>query len=188
MVEAGALQGATAVHGLHVWPRLQSGVFASRVRPAVASGLGGPRDLFMLGAWIGTESKAVDGCDQTFKYRSFDKQVQAHAVQTTEHNLLDQLPLLMQAGTIMAASTMFRALVRGRGGHGGMPHLATDPVIAAAAIVQALQPLVSRETDPVDSAVISVTRLSTGAAADLVCHGRACVHIRRTVQVAGHIF
>ena len=62
----------------------------------------------------------------------------------------------------MAASTRFHAVVRGRGGHGGMPHLARDPVIAAAAIVHALQPLVSRETDPVDGAVISVTRLSTG--------------------------
>lgn len=68
----------------------------------------------------------------------------------------------MQAGTIMAASTRFHAVVRGQGGHGGMPHLARDPVIAAAAIVHALQPLVSRETDPLDGAVISVTRLSTG--------------------------
>ena len=62
----------------------------------------------------------------------------------------------------MAASTRFHAVVRGQGAHGGMPHLARDPVIAAAAIVHALQPLVSRETDPVDGAVISVTRLSTG--------------------------
>ena len=70
--------------------------------------------------------------------------------------------MAVQAGTIMAASTRFHAVVRGHGGHGGMPHLARDPVIAAAAIVHALQPLVSRETDPLDGAVISVTRLSTG--------------------------
>ena len=63
---------------------------------------------------------------------------------------------------MMAASTSFKALVKGQGGHGGMPHLTRDPVIAAAAILHALQPLVSRETDPVDGAVISVTRLSTG--------------------------
>ena len=63
---------------------------------------------------------------------------------------------------MMAASTRFHAVVRGHGGHAGMPHFARDPVIAAAAIVHALQPLVSRETDPVDAAVISVTRLSTG--------------------------
>ena len=43
-----------------------------------------------------------------------------------------------------------------------MPHLARDPVIAAAAIVQALPPLVAHETDPTDSAVLAVTRLSTG--------------------------
>jgi len=62
----------------------------------------------------------------------------------------------------MAASTSFQATVRGRGGHAAMPHLGTDPVLAAAAVVQALQPLVSRETDPVDSAVISITQFSSG--------------------------
>ena len=62
----------------------------------------------------------------------------------------------------MAAANIFEATVRGKGGHGGMPHLARDPVIAAAAIVQALSPLVAHETDPTDSAVLGVTRLSTG--------------------------
>ena len=45
---------------------------------------------------------------------------------------------LLQAGTLMAASTRFNAMVRGRGGHAGEPHLARDPVIAAAAIVQVM--------------------------------------------------
>lgn len=62
----------------------------------------------------------------------------------------------------MAASTSFQAVVKGKGGHAAMPHLTTDPVVAAAAVVQALQLLVSRETDPVDSAVISVTQFNTG--------------------------
>ena len=62
----------------------------------------------------------------------------------------------------MAASTSFQAVVRGKGGHAAMPHLTTDPVVGAAAVVQALQLLVSRETDPVDSAVISVTQFNTG--------------------------
>ena len=43
-----------------------------------------------------------------------------------------------------------------------MPHLARDPVMAAAAIVQALPPLIAQETDPADSAVLGVTRMSTG--------------------------
>lgn len=43
----------------------------------------------------------------------------------------------------MAASDRFNFTVLGRGGHGAMPHLARDPVVAASAVVMALQPLVS---------------------------------------------
>ena len=64
----------------------------------------------------------------------------------------------------MAGSTSFWITVYGKGGHAAMPHLSIDPVVAGSAIVQALQMLVSRETDPVDSAVISVTRFNTGRA------------------------
>ena len=64
-------------------------------------------------------------------------------------------------GALMAASTRFSAAVRGRGGHAALPHATVDPVPAAAAAVLALQTLVSRETAPVDAAVVSVTRLHT---------------------------
>ena len=70
--------------------------------------------------------------------------------------------LATRTGTILAASDRLRVLVTGRGGHAAMPHLAKDPVVAAAAILLALQPIVSRETSPTDAAVISVTRFNTG--------------------------
>ena len=62
----------------------------------------------------------------------------------------------------MAASDRFAISVNGTGGHGAMPHLARDPVVAAAAVVSALQPLVSRETSPTDGAVVTVSRFNTG--------------------------
>ena len=62
----------------------------------------------------------------------------------------------------MAASDRFAISVNGTGGHGAMPHLAADPVVAGAAIVSALQPLVSRETSPTDGAVVTVARINTG--------------------------
>ena len=68
----------------------------------------------------------------------------------------------LQPGTIMAASDRFAISVNGTGGHGAMPHLAKDPVVAAAAVVTALQPLVSRETSPTDGAVVTVSRFNTG--------------------------
>jgi metal-dependent amidase/aminoacylase/carboxypeptidase family protein len=70
--------------------------------------------------------------------------------------------LRAQAGTVMAAADRFWARVQGRGGHGAMPHLAVDPVVAAAAVVAALQPLVSRETSPTSAAVVTVAEFNTG--------------------------
>ncbi len=63
----------------------------------------------------------------------------------------------------MAAADRFWVEVNGRGGHAAMPHLTVDPVMAAAQIVVALQPLVSRETSPTDSTVVTVARFNTGA-------------------------
>ena len=62
----------------------------------------------------------------------------------------------------MAATDTFEVRISGRGGHGAMPHLSADPVVAAAAVVSALQPLVSRETSPTDGAVVTVARFNTG--------------------------
>lgn len=62
----------------------------------------------------------------------------------------------------MAAQDSFRITVAGRGGHGAFPHQTVDAVVAAALIVVALQPLVSRETSPTDGAVVTVARFNTG--------------------------
>ncbi len=69
-----------------------------------------------------------------------------------------------RAGTFMAAAGMLRITVAGRGGHAAMPHLNVDPVVTAAKIVVELQTIVSRETDPLGSAVVSVTTLRGGEA------------------------
>lgn len=62
----------------------------------------------------------------------------------------------------MAASDRFTVSVIGRGGHGAMPHTTHDPVVAASAVVLALQSLVSRETSPLDGAVVTVARSGAG--------------------------
>lgn len=65
-------------------------------------------------------------------------------------------------GPVMAAFDVFELIVRGRGGHGALPHLAVDPVVAAAQMVLAFQTVVSRNIAPVDSAVVSVTEVKAG--------------------------
>ena len=67
-------------------------------------------------------------------------------------------------GPIMAAIDEFDIIVKGRGGHAAMPHQNIDPVVIAAQIIVGLQTLVSRNTDPIQSLVISVTKLNAGEA------------------------
>ena len=71
-------------------------------------------------------------------------------------------------GALMAAKTNFVIRVYGRGGHGSMPHLCVDPIVASAAIIQSLQTIVSRNTDPLDSVVLSVGSIHGGSIENLV--------------------
>jgi hippurate hydrolase len=67
-------------------------------------------------------------------------------------------------GPVMAGADRFEIVVSGRGGHAAMPHQVTDTVLAGAALVQAAQSLVSRNVDPLASAVVSITRFQAGHA------------------------
>ncbi len=86
---------------------------------------------------------------------------------------LDAGSIAVIEGPVMAATDRFEIAVEGRGGHAAMPHQATDTVVAGAALVQALQGLVSRETDPLEAAVVSVTRFHAGGDADNILPERA---------------
>ncbi len=70
----------------------------------------------------------------------------------------------VRAGAVMASFDVFDIEVRGRGSHAAMPNHGVDPVVAAAQIVSALQTIASRNVDPVESAVVSVTRIHGGDA------------------------
>ncbi len=67
-------------------------------------------------------------------------------------------------GPVMAGADRFEIEITGRGGHAAMPHQAVDVVLAGSALVQAAQSLVSRNTDPLAAAVVSITRFHAGHA------------------------
>jgi hippurate hydrolase len=68
----------------------------------------------------------------------------------------------VRAGPLMAAFDIFEIVVRGRGSHAAMPHNGIDAVVTAAQIVTALQTISSRNTHPVEAAVVSVTQIHGG--------------------------
>jgi amidohydrolase len=74
----------------------------------------------------------------------------------------------VRSGPTMAAQDEFTAIVRGKGGHGALPHRAADPLLAAAQAVVALQAIVSRSVDPVQPAVVSVGALHAGHAPNAI--------------------
>ena len=65
-------------------------------------------------------------------------------------------------GPLMAATDQFTLEIEGYGGHAAKPHATIDPIVAGAAIVQALQSIVARNVDPLLNAVISVTTFNAG--------------------------
>jgi hippurate hydrolase len=74
----------------------------------------------------------------------------------------------IRPGGIMAATDVFTIEIEGVGGHAARPHKAVDPILTAANMIVALQSLVSRNVDPMQSAVLSVTMVNAGEASNVI--------------------
>ncbi len=79
----------------------------------------------------------------------------------------------VHAGPVMACSDQFDIAIRGHGAHAAFPHQGRDPTVAGAVLVQALQNIVSRVLDPLDAAVLSITRFHADGGAYNVIPDRA---------------
>ncbi|MGI6775425.1 M20 metallopeptidase family protein [Acetomicrobium sp.] len=73
-----------------------------------------------------------------------------------------------RSGPTMASADIWEVEIKGKGGHGSRPHEAIDPTIAAASIVLSLQTIISRELDPQETAVLSIGRLESGSAPNVI--------------------
>jgi amidohydrolase len=71
-------------------------------------------------------------------------------------------------GPMMASQDLLNVSIEGVGGHGSMPHLAVDPLVAAASVVMALQTVVARNIDAQQAAVVTVGALQAGEAANVI--------------------
>jgi len=76
--------------------------------------------------------------------------------------------LAIKKGPIMASADIWEIVVQGQGGHGAMPHKAIDPTIAASYIISMLQTVVSREINPLEPVVLSVGKIETGSAPNII--------------------
>ena len=83
------------------------------------------------------------------------------------------------SGPAMAGSTSMDIVVKGKGGHGAMPHNTVDPIVLSAALVLDIQTIVSREIKPIDPAVITVGAIHGGTKHNIV---PAEVHLQLTLR------
>jgi amidohydrolase len=74
----------------------------------------------------------------------------------------------VRTGALMAAVECFRCTIFGKGGHGAMPHQTIDSIVVSAQIINALQTIVARNVDPIDSAVVTVGELHAGTANNVI--------------------
>ncbi|AFZ34191.1 amidohydrolase [Stanieria cyanosphaera PCC 7437] len=86
-------------------------------------------------------------------------------------HLWNNLPLGtvgVRSGALMAAVECFRCTIFGKGGHGAMPDQTIDSIVVSAQIVNALQTIVARNINPIDSAVVTVGELHAGTALNVI--------------------
>jgi hippurate hydrolase len=76
--------------------------------------------------------------------------------------------IAVHRGPVMACADRFDIEIRGHGAHAAMPQQGIDPVLAGASLVQALQSVVSRNVDPLDAAVLSITQFHAGDAYNVI--------------------
>ena len=76
--------------------------------------------------------------------------------------------IALRPGPVLASSDKMEITVRGRGAHAAFPHQGIDPIVIASHVIVALQTVVSRTTDPLDSAVVTVARVVGGSGYNII--------------------
>jgi amidohydrolase len=126
--------------------RLPGGEVRFLFQPAEELAPGGARDLVAAGA--------VDGVDFVYGCHVWTG--------------LDVGRVAAMPGPFMAATDFFDLAITGRGGHGGLPHQATDTIAIAAQVVSNLQHIVARRIDPLEPAVVTVGTFHAGEAPNVL--------------------
>ena len=90
----------------------------------------------------------------------------------------------VRSGPVMSSVDSLKMVVKGRGGHAALPHLSVDAIVVAAQVIQGLQVLVSRQTDPVEGKVISIGTIEGGHGRNIVADKVTMTGTVRTLNPA----
>jgi len=87
-------------------------------------------------------------------------------------------------GPMMASSNEFRVTIKGKGAHAAQPHRGIDPVMVAVQVAQGWQTIISREKNPLDTAVLSITQIHAGSATNVIPDEALMIGTVRTFSTA----
>ncbi len=90
----------------------------------------------------------------------------------------------VKSGVIFGSADSFSVTIQGRGGHGGMPHTAIDPVVVTAQVILAIQSIISRETSPFSPAVITIGRVTAGTAFNVIADSAELLGTTRAIDAS----
>ncbi len=116
----------------------------------------------------GTNGEEIGGAEMMMRDGLFDspKVDMALALHLWNEQPLGWLGI--SGGPTMAGAELFSIKITGKGGHGAIPNVTIDPIVASAQIITALQTIVSRNVSPLETAVVSVTTFHSGTAFNVI--------------------
>jgi hippurate hydrolase len=88
----------------------------------------------------------------------------------------------IREGAFLASMDTFSILIKGKGGHAAMPHLTVDPIFIGAQIVTALQGIASRNANPVEAVVVSITQFNGGEIHNVIAPTATLIGTVRTLN------
>ena len=88
------------------------------------------------------------------------------------------------AGAMMASSNEFEVVVRGKGSHAAQPHKSADPIMTAIQIAQGWQTIITRNRNPLDAAVLSITQIHAGSATNVIPDEASLIGTVRTFSTS----
>jgi amidohydrolase len=87
------------------------------------------------------------------------------------------------AGPMMASSNEFHVTVKGKGSHAAQPHKSVDPIMVAVQMAQSWQTIISRNRNPLESGVLSITQIHAGSATNVIADEAVLIGTVRTFSV-----
>jgi len=112
--------------------------------------------------------ETTSGAAELIKHGLFDKIKIDYIFGLHNRPEIETGKVAVKKGSLMAAKDNFTIVLRGVGGHGGMPHLTIDPIVCGASIINSVQTIVSRNVDPLDAVVVSICSIHGGTPENLI--------------------